>query len=154
MAMAAQQRATLKAARPLLGQVAVARSMVPSGCVRATLARVPLFRKDLDTDMAAGRQKHAAFEAARQLLEQMAVAQTGIKAGSLSQQHVSVEPKHGAQGRCIVDGCTTCPRQGFEQWHATRRWEALCFKWRVAPLELKSNGVSVARTAVEDGGKR
>eukprot|EP00729_Bicosta_minor_P033099 gene33099-biopygen11794 len=92
MAVAAQQRATLKAARKLLGQVAVARTMVPSGFVRATLARVPLFREDLDTDMAVGRQKSAALEAARQLLEQMAVARTGIKAASLFQLHVAVVP--------------------------------------------------------------
>lgn len=90
MAVAAQQRATLKAARPLLGQVAVARSMVPSRFVRATLARVPLFREDLDTDMTAGRQKSAALEAARQLLEQMAVARTGIKAGSFFKLDVAV----------------------------------------------------------------
>lgn len=93
MAVAAQQRATLKAARPLLGQVAVARSMVPSGCVRATLARVPLFTEDWDTGMAAARRKHAAFEAARQLLEQMAIARTGIKAGSFFQLNVVVAPR-------------------------------------------------------------
>eukprot|EP00729_Bicosta_minor_P019833 gene19833-biopygen29378 len=92
MAVAAQQRATLKTARPLLGQVAVARSMVPSGCVRATLARVPLFTEDSATDMAAARQKSAALEAARRLLEQMAVARTGITAASLFQLHVVVAP--------------------------------------------------------------
>lgn len=92
MAVAAQQRATLKAARKLLGQVAVARTMVPSGCVRATLAKLPQFTEDWDTDMAAGRRKHAALEAARRLLEQMAVARTGIKAGSFFQLHVAVAP--------------------------------------------------------------
>lgn len=76
----------------MLGYVAVARSMVPSGFVRATLARVPLFTEDWDTDMAAARQKSAALEAARQLLEQMAVARTGIKAGSFFQLHVAVAP--------------------------------------------------------------
>ena len=90
MAVAAQQRATLKAAGPLLGQVAVARTMVPSGFVRATLARVPLFTEDCATGMAAARQKSAALEAARRLLEQVAVARTGIKAGSLFQLDVVV----------------------------------------------------------------
>lgn len=92
MAVAAQQRATLVAARPLLWQATVARSMVLSGCVRATLAKLPQFTEDWDTDMAAGRRKSAALEAARRLLEQMAVARTGITAASLFQLHVAVAP--------------------------------------------------------------